>query len=286
MSNEKSVRKILDSTYDIVAKICYPLFKKTDVTHFDYFRFYDSGEMMSLGTAPEFLTKAYLNNLVPTKEELSLIYLSGLKITFLSHYLPLPAGAGDVNPEKYDEVISKATEYAIYHRLCFVERCDNYYRACTFGVSNSAKSIFAYYINIMCQLEKFIKYFEIKVEELFPEKNQENTIILPNYHNKILPNNQKIDPVLVDLKLDVSEKIDKYSFSDNAALTTRENDCLSLIAQGYTMKIAARKLHISPRTVEQHLRNIKDKYGLTTKNQLVEIWHELVNDKFFAVTNK
>ena len=56
-------------------------------------------------------------------------------------------------------------------------------------------------------------------------------------------------------------------------ITGREKECMSLIAQGYTMKNAAKKLCISHRTVEQHLRNVKDKLGLNTKNQLVEAWH-------------
>ncbi len=269
MDTELSVRKMLDSTYDQVAMLCYPLFKKTYIKHFDYFRFYDTGEMMSFGTAPEFLTKAYINNLVPTKEELSLIYLSGLKITFLSHYLPLPVGAGDVNPDKYYEVISKGAEYAVYHRLCFVERESNYYRACTFGVNQSTKSIFTYYMNIMSSLEKFIKHFETKVEELYSANSESSTIIVPNYHNKILTEEGQNGPMLFETRLIDSDH--------NMLLTSREKECLSLIAQGYTMKNAARKLQISPRTVEQHLRNIKEKYGLNTKNQLVEIWHEIIN---------
>jgi DNA-binding CsgD family transcriptional regulator len=65
--------------------------------------------------------------------------------------------------------------------------------------------------------------------------------------------------------------------NDMMLITSRELECLSLTAQGYTMKYTARKLEISPRTVELHLRNIKDRYGLTSKNQLVKLWHNYFN---------
>ena len=130
---------------------------------------------------------------------------------------------------------------------------------------------------MMSALEKFIKYFETKVEEICSEKSDSNTIILPNYHYKILTEDQQLDPILFEAELCVSPEYEKTSLCHNILLTSREKECLSLIAQGYTMKNAARKLKISPRTVEQHLRNIKDKYGLNTKNQLVEIWHEIIN---------
>lgn len=56
-------------------------------------------------------------------------------------------------------------------------------------------------------------------------------------------------------------------------LTQREIECLNLVAHGSTMKMIARKLDISPRTVEQHLRNIKEKFEVNTKSQLVELWY-------------
>lgn len=68
----------------------------------------------------------------------------------------------------------------------------------------------------------------------------------------------------------------KYDDCDlNNMLTQREIECLSYIAHGFTMKMIAKKLNISPRTVEQHLRNLKEKFELNTKGQLVELWYRL-----------
>ncbi len=52
-------------------------------------------------------------------------------------------------------------------------------------------------------------------------------------------------------------------------LSTREVEVLRLIALGYTSVEIARKLHLSPRTVETHRARIHRKLGLTTRAELV-----------------
>ena len=52
-------------------------------------------------------------------------------------------------------------------------------------------------------------------------------------------------------------------------LTAREVEVLRLIALGHTSVEIARKLHLSPRTVETHRARIHSKLGLTTRAELV-----------------
>jgi two-component system response regulator NreC len=58
------------------------------------------------------------------------------------------------------------------------------------------------------------------------------------------------------------------SLTENA-LTAREVEVLRLIALGHTSVEIARKLHLSPRTVETHRAHIHRKLGLATRAQLV-----------------
>ncbi len=53
-------------------------------------------------------------------------------------------------------------------------------------------------------------------------------------------------------------------------LTPREQECLQLYRQGNTAKDTGRLLGISPRTVEYHLENIKQKYGCRNKRDLLK----------------
>lgn len=52
-------------------------------------------------------------------------------------------------------------------------------------------------------------------------------------------------------------------------LTPRETEVLRLIVLGHTSVETARKLHLSPRTVETHRAHIHKKLKLTTRAQLV-----------------
>lgn len=56
---------------------------------------------------------------------------------------------------------------------------------------------------------------------------------------------------------------------EEAPLTSREREVLQLVAEGYTAPQIARKLELSPRTVENHRARIMDKLGIGTIAGLV-----------------
>jgi len=58
------------------------------------------------------------------------------------------------------------------------------------------------------------------------------------------------------------------SASKEPALTARESEILDLIAQGFTSKEIARKLEISPYTVNTHRDNLRRKLGVHNGAQL------------------
>ncbi|WP_428829128.1 helix-turn-helix transcriptional regulator [Legionella shakespearei] len=52
--------------------------------------------------------------------------------------------------------------------------------------------------------------------------------------------------------------------------TKREMDCLHLLSSGYTAKEVAIKFGLSPRTIENHINNIKFKFGLNRKPDIIK----------------
>jgi DNA-binding NarL/FixJ family response regulator len=66
-----------------------------------------------------------------------------------------------------------------------------------------------------------------------------------------------LDPEVVRQLLTASRRGDTL-----AALTPREREVLSLIAQGRSNAAIAAALFISPKVVEKHVANIFDKFGL------------------------
>jgi two-component system response regulator NreC len=68
----------------------------------------------------------------------------------------------------------------------------------------------------------------------------------------------------------IAARLDALQSSLTAdALSPREVEVLRLIAFGHTSVEIARKLHLSPRTVETHRANIHRKLGLSTRAELV-----------------
>jgi DNA-binding CsgD family transcriptional regulator len=62
-------------------------------------------------------------------------------------------------------------------------------------------------------------------------------------------------------------------------LSQRELQCVFYLVQGYSAKQIASKLNISPRTVETHVGNIKDKLGLLSTRAIIDFafFHGLVS---------
>lgn len=54
-------------------------------------------------------------------------------------------------------------------------------------------------------------------------------------------------------------------------LTPREYDCLTALATGRTVKVVARELDLSHRTVEFYLKNLKTKFGCASKGELLAL---------------
>ncbi len=57
---------------------------------------------------------------------------------------------------------------------------------------------------------------------------------------------------------------------ENVYLTPREQECLEHTVKGYTAKQIAKKLSISPRTVEDYLNQTKLKLGVSTKQEMIQ----------------
>ncbi len=273
MQTIHNMKKILDLSADMVNKTCYELFKNTPIKYFAYYKFYDSGTLGSFVSNPTLTVDLFHDDALANHGDLAALQKYGIRSIFLSHILPPLQGVADFDFEKFQKIISHAADHGSYNALVISDRFHDYYRCCIFAVNISHESVFNFYINSFNQLSKFINYFEENCREAISE-DLDSRIILPNSKPSIALDFDTTQSFLKENCFDFLQG-NFQSISDKSTLMThRERECLTLIAQGYTMKTAAKKLDISHRTVEQHLRNIKDKLGLQTKSQLVEIWHK------------
>jgi DNA-binding CsgD family transcriptional regulator len=61
-----------------------------------------------------------------------------------------------------------------------------------------------------------------------------------------------------------------HQSENHSFLTEREMECLFYLLRGKTNKEVAKQLHLSPRTVEQYVEQLKNKFGCDKKSELIE----------------
>lgn len=66
-----------------------------------------------------------------------------------------------------------------------------------------------------------------------------------------------------------------------ASFSARESEIADLLARGLSEKEIAEKLFISPATVNNHTRNIREKFGLTKNSEIILLYIAHRNKKPF-----
>ncbi|MDP9419065.1 MAG: response regulator transcription factor, partial [Actinomycetota bacterium] len=75
-------------------------------------------------------------------------------------------------------------------------------------------------------------------------------------------------PELAMLLIGEFRKLARQSTGTNP-ITPREREVLILVARGHSYRQIGEELYISPKTVENHVRNTLDKLHLTRRDQLI-----------------
>lgn len=116
-------------------------------------------------------------------------------------------------------------------------------------------------------LEKFIFYFEEQAEDIICDDHKDQFKAQWAKPLDLTPvplvNNSAPFPEPRHVSLQSPQGI--------VRITSRQWEILKLVARGFTMKEISHILMISPRTVECMLLKIKEKSGLSYRNQLIEL---------------
>ncbi len=87
----------------------------------------------------------------------------------------------------------------------------------------------------------------------------------------VLDNKIYLSPAISGVVLeDYIQRLSKTSFSSPDVISDREREVLQLMAEGYSTKKIAQKLHISVKTVETHRRQMMSKLDIHTIAELTK----------------
>lgn len=75
------------------------------------------------------------------------------------------------------------------------------------------------------------------------------------------------------------------SNSVNAPFSIAELKVADLLAKGYSEKEIADRLNVSPNTINNHTRNIREKNGLSKNTEIVLLYIAYLNKRKFSLKN-
>jgi len=125
-------------------------------------------------------------------------------------------------------------------------------------------------VNHIQILDRYIPYYLEKADKLI-KLSEQNSTYIPHqkidifnkmYQHGLLQTEQQL---IKALKLDQRNRF----IAGDVVISKREMDCLKALMQGMTCKEAAQAIHLSPRTVEAHIKNMKRKLHCRNLPQLV-----------------
>mgnify|MGYP003574912004 FL=1 len=245
-----SRNNILFSTESDIKSICKPVFELVDLKYFSYGRFYDDGKCVLLSTNKNVFLhhfeKEYKLTVAPKEDN------SGLKKIYNLILID----------DKLPEII--ADEYNIFNHgvmLDIIKKNQGYYEMFCYVTKKETKDPVNKFLNSLGELDRFSDHF-LDIAKTNINLGIKNIIELPASMKPLIQGTQ------------IKDKKNSYSIfhrGETILFSERQIHCLSLTATGKTAKEIAKKLNISIKTVEDHLKAIKFKLKCNKKSELCNV---------------
>lgn len=247
--------------YDIAA----PLFKYLKLDYFHFRRTFNDGSFLVLASNNDWPAYFVKNN-IPITTPISQEHYD------INRYFCL--WEGNI-PES---TLADAKNYfGIRNALAVVEKNDNYFDSFSFANNTETYHAKDYYLNHIESLLKFIPFFKEQAAKLIKEAEKSPITRPTNLQDA------NLDKIL-RLKFDDTNKeaffraigVAKEFRSKNhnltEILTKREIECIKYLSHSMSRKEIAKKLGLSPRTIDTHLEKARIKLGYFTNKELINLW--------------
>jgi DNA-binding CsgD family transcriptional regulator len=242
---------ILFSCADDVNRLCEPLFKYFDIGNFTYLQVFPDMSRVHLDSDP-YWTETFYTRI----EDYSKGYLTEshhwgtgyspmlmLEDTCIPDCIAHDAGEGVVLTKQ----LPGATEFAYI----------------THSWKKYQESQLQLLLRNIDLLQLFLDYFRKEAKDLI-DQSAKDPILCPFMQPR--EEVQAFQTLDIERESFIRDINKRYNKND---LTPRELDCIYYTSLDMTAKETARQLNISPKTVERHLENAKNKFGCRTKAALV-----------------
>ncbi|MBT4880561.1 MAG: helix-turn-helix transcriptional regulator [Alphaproteobacteria bacterium] len=247
----------MKATTEEVRKICQPFLDKVGLTYFCYHRVLENGKHLAVVNQLRW-AEFFLENFKDDDEIANLFSKS--------KFLPYMTWcAVDDN-----RLFSALREHNIWNGFTRTFICkDDSVESFSFATNINRTSINKFYVSNISLIEKFIAFFREKARQIISPSDRKKT-----YFSKAKIYETSKKDFIIPGELFPDADLSKTYINRNGviiSLSKREIECLQYLSKGETAKGVARKLELSPRTIEFYIRNIKEKTGYNRRSDLISL---------------
>lgn len=157
-----------------------------------------------------------------------------------------------------------------WHGISLISQTEDYIEGVGFLANKDNPRINDFYIKNISLLEKYADHFKAYFKDSIIAKNHNNLAKLSQGCDfYIPPNNIESDAKKIHAFMQAT------GLKSSPLLTKREMQCLELVDKGFSAKFIGKELSLSPKTIENHLNNIRQKTGAHHKHDLVKFYRQL-----------
>lgn len=261
---ENYVERYIKRYHRKMEQLCDPLKRFFGINYFTYHSISSDGLWRPFVSRPDW-ADYFTENQLYTLDPFLLhprSYQSGT-IFWTPYYQSLPHLEGFLKDAR--------DKFNMAHSFCIIERTEEGCEFFGFSAPPEHEQIYNTYMQDLPLLKEFCKYFKKEAASILKLLHHDPIPLLPLKREtfETTPSPFENNPLSKILFL-------QYIRSEpSVKLSQREKECLSLYIDDQKMQDVADKLHLSVRTVESYLANIKIKLNCWNKTELIKKGQEL-----------
>jgi DNA-binding CsgD family transcriptional regulator len=252
------------SIIDALDAIVRPFVDSLGLTHFSYTRYTQGNKYFSVSLDPAMVEAFFAHSLDKHILPEQYLFPENHKSSMFWDLLT------DYEPTKFMASIDYAHGYSTYVRN------GDFIESMHFATNPGNNQQNKLYMSRPDLFERFFIYFKDKARDLI-HPNDEKTLF--KFRDDAVLNLNKTLGGLDHTELSQTLIASKFEFRYQGRrfyLTLAELETLQALSSGMSMKMIGRALNKSPRTVESHLNNIKDKSMLLTREDILKLYQDSV----------
>ena len=254
---------------NLIEEICKPLKTYMGIKCFGYLRvFSDCSYIQLISGLREFQKHRFQN-----------LHSEGR--VFLNFYRNTPEGGYHpfLWPHKLpkdDNTMKYIHSWDIWNGLSIMHRFDDSMEIFDFSYDRNSEDKTNFFTrNLECFIQ-FAKYFKYKASDIInPNETGKIAVFKDKYNFEYKPSGfvmQNKRSFMNELNFGKG----KIQYNNNLInITKREAECINFLKDGLSYKSISRKLELSPRTVEHYIQNLKNKFEVNYKDQLIQLVNKL-----------